>query len=470
MPSTQSISYRAAEPSAGAGTARVRWVRSLAAAAVAPVLAGYLVLAVVLGVITGLATGASFSLGTVLAGAGAAWLAACHVPLTVMGAPLGVLPLLLTAMVVVLAARSAARAAGRLGLSRPGQAWPVPATIGGTHAVVGTVIAAVTGGGSVVTAAPALAFFVCGALGLVSATAGTARRCGMFTALLGHADAVLLRGLRAGALGMAGLLACGAFTYALGMLTSFSQGAEMFQRLAPSVGSGIGLFLLSVAYLPNALLGGVAFALGPGVTIGSVEVTPLTFHGGSLPAFPLLAAVPDGYAPWLPLLFVLPLAAGVAVGVSVRRAVSDPWSGLRAVAVAGLVAAVGSLILAAMASGALGGGAFGPVTIPAGLLAVTTFGWIVVPGAVVVWLRDAKPIVASVTDTLRRDRFPGGSEAVSGVDEDEDTGSFRTDVVDESAGEPVGSGIDAHDDPDDGAGRDEGVERDPDGVIDSSST
>lgn len=457
--------YRAAAPAAEAGASRVSRVRAMVRAAIAPLLLGYLTLAVVLAVITAVSSGSAFSLGTALAGAGPAWLAACHVPLTVEGASLGVLPLLLTALVVALAARAARHAAGRLLLRRPAETVPVLATVGGAHAVAGAVIAGSAGGP--VTANPALAFFVCGAVGLVAAAAGLARPCGLVTAVLGHADAVLRRGLRAGVLGLAALLACGAFGYALGMLCSFSQGAEMFLRLAPGAGSGLGLFLLSAAYLPNAVVGGLSFVLGPGVSIGPVAVAPVSFHGGAVPAFPLLAAIPDEFAAWWPLLFVLPLAAGVTVGEFVRRSVAELRDRLRAVAVAALVAAVASLVLAAMASGTLGGGAFGPVTVPAGLLAVTAFGWIGVPGALVVWLADGGPSVASVTGRMR---WGGVPEQPADVDDTGEAAGPAASDDTELAGETVDCGAGSEGEAVEDGTDEECDSRHPDGAIDYDTT
>lgn len=356
-------------------------------AALAPLLGGYLILVLLLVLVTATAPGASFSLGVAFAAAGPAWLAACHVPLTIQGAPLGVLPLLLLALVIAVAALAARRAATTLRLSRPADAWPVVVTIGAAHAVAGAVIAASVAGTA--TAAGAAAFFICGVVGLAGGVVGTARRCGLPAAALARAGDLVRLGLRSGLLGLAALVAAGAAAYALGMLGALSQAAGAFQQVAPGAGSAFGLLLLCLVYLPNALLGGLSFVVGSGVTIGGAAVSPLNVHAGPVPAFPLLAAVPDHFAPWWPLLFVLPLACGVAVGMAVRRWVTGLVSRLRVTGIAGLVVAVALLVLAALASGDLGGGAFGPVTVPAGLLAVLGFCWIAVPGALVCWLGDA---------------------------------------------------------------------------------
>jgi hypothetical protein len=135
-----------------------------------------------------------------------------------------------------------------------------------------------------------------------------------------------------------------------------------------------------LAYLPNAMVGALSFASGPGFSIGPASIAPFAFHGGAVPAVPLLAAVPAAAAHWWFVLLALPAAVGVLVGL-VARGWDQPWTArLRAIAVAGLVAGGGCLVLAALSGGALAGGPFDPVTVPAGLLGATAFGWITVAG------------------------------------------------------------------------------------------
>lgn len=346
--------------------------------AVFPPVAGYLVLAALFGMVTAIAPGATVSFAGVLAAAGPGWLAACHVPLDIAGHPLGVLPLLPAVLVMALAARAASFAAVRLRLTTPAQAWPVVGTIAVAHAVFGAGIALYCGSGPV-RAVVALAFFICGALAAIAATLGLARRCGIVTAVLVHADDATRHGLRAGALGMTALAAGGILGYVIGLAMSFPTAAESFRQIAPGFGGGLGLWLLSVAYLPNALIGGLSFVTGPGVAVGTVQLSPFVFHGGAVPAMPLFAVLPERFAAWWPVFLLLPLAAGALVGWSVRRRVTDRITRIRAIGIAGLTAAISSLVLAAAASGSLGDRGFGPITVPAGLLALATFGWIALP-------------------------------------------------------------------------------------------
>ena len=64
----------------------------------------------------------------------------------------------------------------------------------------------------------------------------------------------------------------------------------------------------------------------------------------------------------------------------------------RAVGVAAVVVGLSFLVLAGLSGGTLGGDRFDPVTVPAGLLAVSMFGWVAVVGSVVAWLTGRRRI------------------------------------------------------------------------------
>jgi hypothetical protein len=137
------------------------------------------------------------------------------------------------------------------------------------------------------------------------------------------------------------------------------------------------MFLLSTAYVPNALVGTLSFVAGPGFAIGRVSVAPWHFQAGPMPGIPVLAPLPVVEAHWWMFLMVLPVAVGVLAGLCCRTSPTR----LRSAGIAALVAALAWLVLAALAGGALAGGPFDPVTVPAGLLAVAVFGLVAVPGA-----------------------------------------------------------------------------------------
>ncbi|SDF68411.1 hypothetical protein SAMN05216553_102649 [Lentzea fradiae] len=380
-------------------------VRVLVAAAVGSVVVGYAAVAAVLALVSATATYAEFSTSGVLSTAAPAWLAAHHVPLRFDAGQLGVLPLLPTALLMLLVGRTAAGTADRLGLYEPLQARAVVLSIAGAHAVVGGTIALLMGDG-VVRATPAVAFFGCAAVSALAATIGVARRCGLVEVVFDKLDPVALHGLRAGFMALFGLVGLGALAVAAGLAASWPTTSGLFAEAGPSVGVGLGVFLLCVAYLPNAVVAGFSYVTGAGFSLGVVEVSPLHFTGGPVPPVPLLAAMPEDKAVWSPAVLVGAAALGVLAGWTCRKVSDRPSSRVRAVLVAAVTAAVGSLVLAATAGGRLAEGSFDPVTVPAGLLALTVALWVLVPGALVAWLAGtrAKAAVAAVA--------AGGAELV----------------------------------------------------------
>lgn len=364
---------------------RVERARALALAAGAPIIVSYAAISALLALILAATPGVGLSAVGVLGAAGPAWLAAFHVPVTLGGHQLGVLPLLPMLLVLALIARTSADAATRLGASTPAGARPVLVTVALTHAGFGAVLAAACSGASV-RASPVVAFFACGALAGLAAVVGTGRRCGLLRAALVRADDVTRSGLRAGLAGMAGLLGAGAVVLGGALIGSWPTVVAVFRHDAPGFGAGLGMLLLSVAYLPNAVVGAASFAAGPGFSIGTTAFGPLMSHAGAVPPVPILAAAPAVPHRWLVLLVVLPAGIGAGVGWLVRGIPGTTLARCRAVGVAAVCVGMGFLVLAGLAGGALGGGRFDPVTVPAGLLAVAVFAWVAVAGSLVAWL------------------------------------------------------------------------------------
>lgn len=459
---------RPAVPVAEDQATRGEQARILFFAALGPLVTGYVVLAALLAFVVAIAPGSSISVSGILAATGPAWLASTHVPLIIGGHPLGMLPLLPTVGVVFLAARAAIGAADRLGACTPRHAVPVFVAVGAGHAAFGVFLSLV-GSGNEVLSSPLLAFLLGALFGLVGAAVGLSGRCGLRAAVLAKADEPTRAGLRAGALGLAGLLAAGAVVLLLGLVLSWPTVSSMFRVNGPGFGGGLGLLLLSVAYLPNALVGAASFAVGPGFSLGALVVRPLAFHPGPVLGLPLLGAVPVRSAPWWVVVLLLPVAVGVGVGWACRR-VTDPVPArsrrnraqpqttisnnskldysksdralgrLRAVGVAALVVSFGCLVLAAFAGGEVADGPFNPVTVAAGLLALSTLGWVGVVGAITAVVAGPRPeVLASLTERV--------VDALSDPDEDEDDFADEADQ-DEDQGE-------------DGSGDEEEPELDP---------
>ncbi|MFD8495126.1 DUF6350 family protein [Amycolatopsis sp. NPDC059657] len=393
-------------------------LRVLLFAALAPLVTGYALVATLLALITVSAERARFTVIGVVLSAGPGWLASYQVPVDIGGKPLGVLPLLPTIGLAVLNARTAGGAAQRLGLRSPREAVPVVVVIGFAHATLGVLIALIADGKQVGVNA-FTAFAVPGVVAAVAATAGLAKRCGMLEVAAEYLDPLALRGLRAGALGMAALFAAGAVTFTLSLALSWSTVDDLFE---PAFGSSLGLFLLSLGYLPNAIVAALSFASGPGFSLGSVTVTPFGFSGGAVPGVPLLGGIPDHHAMWWPVLMLLPLVAGALVGWSVRKIDDDPVARLRTVGVAGAIVGFGCVVLGTLAGGRLGHGPFDPVSVPVGIASVVAFAWIVIPGCFVAFFAGphsppAAPSEVMGVETAETDETAEEPETAEATDE-----------------------------------------------------
>ncbi|MEV6908928.1 DUF6350 family protein [Amycolatopsis sp. NPDC051071] len=364
---------------------KAKRVRVLLSAACTPLLFSYTAVATVLAVVSFAADRTRFSATGALLAAGPGWLAAWQVQLELGGHPLGVLPLLPTIVVALLAARAAARAVRRIGGRTPADTVPVVAAIAGAHAFFGVGIA-LAAGGSPVGVNPLAAFCVPGLIAGLAAVAGTAKRCGLPSTLRDRFDPVAIHGLRAGALGLAALIACGAVVFTTATALSWPTVDSLFE---PGLGAGFGLFVLSVAYLPNAVVATLSFTTGPGFSVGTLTVGMFGYSEGKLPGVPVLAGIPSQQAVWWPALLLLPTLVGALVGWKIRRIDEDPMPRMRAVAVAGALVAFGCVLLGTLSGGRLGDGPFDPVTVPVGVASVITFCWIVIPGGFVAFFAGA---------------------------------------------------------------------------------
>jgi Family of unknown function (DUF6350) len=118
------------------------------------------------------------------------------------------------------------------------------------------------------------------------------------------------------------------------------------QSLSAALGGGLGtlpVLLLGVLAAPNAIGAGVGYLSGPGFTVGSgTTVTLFSSAHGTLPAFPVLGAIPGG--PAGPVVWTAAALAAVAAATAITRVACrcERW--------------LASLAVAAFAS--LGGGAF----------------------------------------------------------------------------------------------------------------
>jgi hypothetical protein len=229
--------------------------------------------------------------------------------------------------------------------------------------------------------------------------------------------------IRGATVGTAVLVGGGALLVALSLAWHALTSGQAFQGLPRTWPGRFAVLLLAFALVPNAAVWAAAYTLGAGFTLGAGSVvSPLgTSAHPELPHFPLLAAVPEagpgGPPTWA--VGALPTAAGITVGWFIARAaVPRPAPGLRRVrgrrdtaltaALASAACGVAMALLAGFAGGPLGSHAlddFGPSW---WLTGGATFCWTALaalPTALIVrWGRKRRPRRRAVVPGVRRRR------------------------------------------------------------------
>jgi hypothetical protein len=353
-------------------------------------------------------------LSGVLRTAALLWLIGHHVGFALRGAgQIGMLPLglvLLPGALLWRAGRWVVRAGGVTRLRYVGYAALALAV---PYALVAGALALVSRS-TLATPSPPQAV-ICGfLLALVAGGLGGARALApwaQLTRLLPDRPRSVIIGI-VGALAV--LTVCGGLLAGASLGVHIGEYTSLSRSLGPGVIGSVLLLLTQLAYVPNAILWAIAFTLGPGFAFGTgTLVAPTGAALGQLPAFPLLAALPQGMQagtpPWLTLaVLALPYVAGCVAGLLLVRAAPTPAVELAPVWGLACGAAAGGVlgVLAAFSGGPLGDGrlsAVGPSGWQVGLVAALEIG-------------IASAVTAGVTNWLRlggRFRRPGvlGSDA-----------------------------------------------------------
>jgi hypothetical protein len=364
------------------------------------------------------------------------WLVAHHVGFTVHGAGrIGMLPLglvLIPGALLALAGRWVVHAGAVTRLRHVGYAavaLALPYTL---------LAAALAVASRTAQAAPSLVQAVIASflLALVAGGLGAARALAPWSRLAGLMPA-RPRSIVLGTLGSAAILIAAGAVLAGGSLLAHLPGVRAASdALAPGLTGAALLLLAQLAYVPNAIIWAVAYALGPGFAFGAgTVVAPTGSALGAVPAFPMLAALPVGARPagpgWVPIaVLAVPYLAGVFGGVVTVRIMPTPT--IEAAPLWGFVAGAATGVLAGLAAafsgGPLGDGRLaevGPSGWQVGLVAVLEIGvTAALTAGAVNWL-----ILRRSARRRAADRpVPGGNAATSPtgmVDETDDAGGHR---------------------------------------------
>ncbi|MGN6575798.1 MAG: cell division protein PerM [Nocardioides sp.] len=154
--------------------------------------------------------------------------------------------------------------------------------------------------------------------------------------------------------------AAGALLVVTALLLDLGEAANVLSRLHTDAAGGVLYTVVVAGVAPNAALLGGAYLLGPGFAVGTgTLVSPTLVVLGPVPAFPLLAALPQqGPGPgWAAGMVAVPVLLGALAGALVVR--RHPHPGYDTGAGRGLAGGVlGGVVLSVLVH--LAGGAVGP--------------------------------------------------------------------------------------------------------------
>jgi hypothetical protein len=151
-----------------------------------------------------------------------------------------------------------------------------------------------------------------------------------------------------------------AATFLVALAVDLGAALNVMAELHTDVGEATLYAGLALVVLPNAVLFTGGYLLGPGFAVGTATITsPTAVVLGPVPAFPLLAALPDDGAPssWVALLLLVPPVVAAYAAARVHRLYpTTRWE-------EGAVRGCAGGILAGLVVGglsALAGGSVGP--------------------------------------------------------------------------------------------------------------
>ncbi|HEY2793723.1 MAG TPA: DUF6350 family protein [Micromonosporaceae bacterium] len=289
-----------------------------------------------------------------------AFLAAQHGSVDLDGTRVGFVPLGMTAIVAVVIWRASSVLADvleRLGLTSRSDLAKAGMIQAGGYAATCAALALIARLGR--TSAPPIpvavgAFLLCGIVTAASlASTSTSRRWSVLSA-----PDYLRPGLRAATGAVCVYVGAGSLLVAVSLLAHAGQVSQLSRMVGGGV-SGIPLLAIGVLCAPNAAIAAASLLAGPGFAVGTgTSVTAFSASRGTLPAFPLLGAIPSGQIPQVLAVILLAgtlLAAGwVTTRLARGPAAVDFGSLISRLAVAAAGAGMAMAVLGWLSGGALG--------------------------------------------------------------------------------------------------------------------
>ncbi len=310
------------------------------------------------------------------------WLGVHHVPISIGGRELGVMPLLPVLLMVWGTARTTARATSPYS-SWLVIRWVIASALGGPLLIAAIALAVIHDASSVLTElqtpSALRAFTSVLVVHAVGAAIGVWSRVGRRALTASRLPLWLGDSLRAAAAGVLALLGLSGVVTAGSLVVHWATMQDLY-GITDSLWGQFNLTALSVLYAPNVIVGASAVAVGSSAHIGFATFSSFTVFGGDLPALPILAAAPTPPlgAVWVALLIV-GAASGVAVGQQCARRALPLLPAVAKVVVAAVVAAVTMTLLGYGGGGKLGN--FGDVGVDHGAMFLGVLFWFIVVGA-----------------------------------------------------------------------------------------
>lgn len=322
------------------------------------------------------------------------WLLADGAALRISGSPFALVPLGLAALPAYLLVRAGTSLARTVGVTSPGGVLRPAGALAAAYGVLAVVAAGATATPQV-QVHPLRAFVAAAGLAVMCGGVGIVRGAGLWPQLWDQLPAPVRVALHGGALAVAVVLAGGAVVAGGALALSAGETSRVLSGLGVGAIGTLALLLLSVAYLPNAVVYAAAFVTGSGFAAGAgTVVSPFEVRLGPVPALPLLAALPGGpLSSWFAVLIAVPMVAGALAGTLIgrqHRAAPLRWL-LSTAAATGPVAGVLLGVACLLSAGAAGSGR---------LAVVGPSAWRV---AVVLALEVAPAAVAAAWWAARRD-------------------------------------------------------------------